>query len=81
MNAAAYDWYFFMDADDILPAETIKEIRQIVNNDSEFSIYKMPTKIIINSKIINCASWYRLAKFAYLKEAPAQNSRARCMTI
>jgi len=58
MNAAIYDWYFFMDADDILPPETIGEIEQIVSNDSEFLVYKMPTKIIINGKIINYASWY-----------------------
>lgn len=58
MGAASFDWYFFMDADDILPPETIEEIRQIVNNNTVFSIYKMPTKIIINGKIINHASWY-----------------------
>ena len=69
MNAATYDWYFFMDADDILPVETIKEIRQIVNNDSEFSIYKMPTKIIINSKIINYASWYPACQIRLFKRS------------
>ena len=58
MDAANYDWYFFMDADDILPTETIDEIREIVNGNSEFQIYKMPTKLIINGKIINHASWY-----------------------
>src|SRR3990167_3480604 len=31
MDAANYDWYFFMDADDILPTETIDEIREIIN--------------------------------------------------
>lgn len=58
MDAATYDWYFFMDADDMLLSETTEEIRQIVNSDSGFLIYKMPTKIIINDKIINFASWY-----------------------
>jgi len=58
MNAANCDWYFFMDADDILPPETTDEIRRIVNNNSKFSIYKMPTKIIINGRIIDHASWY-----------------------
>lgn len=58
MDAASFDWYFFMDADDILPTETVEEIKQITNNDSQFPIYKMPTKIIIDGKIVNYASWY-----------------------
>jgi len=69
MDTANYDWYFFMDADDILSPETIEEIKQIVNNDSEFLVYKMPTKIIINDKITNYASWYPAYQIRLLKRS------------
>ncbi len=61
MEAATYDWYFFMDADDTLSPEVVEEIRSIVGNsgtriDPKGSnrsmqkglqplIYRMPTRI------------------------------------
>jgi|GEM_PF-327637 len=49
MEAASYDWYFFMDSDDTLAPAVMAEIRAIVANPNpEFLIYKMPTRIFID---------------------------------
>lgn len=59
MDAAGYDWYFFMDADDTLSKEAAEEIRGIVNSDNkEFLVYKMPTRIFIDSKEIKHEATY-----------------------
>lgn len=59
MAAATYDWYFFMDADDALLPETVEEIRSIVENpDPQFLLYRMPSRIFIDDKLIKYASVY-----------------------
>lgn len=59
MQAASYDWYFFMDSDDELRPEVAEEIRSIVENPTPtFLIYKMPTRIFLDGKLIKHASVY-----------------------
>lgn len=59
MEAASYDWYFFMDSDDTLSKEVISEIREIVTNPNpEFLIYRMPTRIFIEGKEIKYEAAY-----------------------
>src|SRR3989344_2348242 len=49
MNAASHDWYFFMDSDDTLSSEVIKEIKKITTDPQpEFLIYRMPTRIFLD---------------------------------
>ena len=59
MDAASYDWYFFMDADDTLSKEAAEEIRIIINAEKpEFLVYKMPTRIFIDGKDIKYEATY-----------------------
>ena len=59
MQAASFDWYFFMDSDDELRPEVVQEIRSIVENPNPpFLIYKMPTRIILSGRLIQHASVY-----------------------
>lgn len=59
MRAASYDWYFFMDSDDALPAEVIEEIRKITANPRpDFLVYRMPTRIFIDGKEIKHEASY-----------------------
>lgn len=59
MNAASFDWYFFMDADDTLSQKAAEEIRGIVSSNSkEFLVYKMPTRIFIEDQEIKYEATY-----------------------
>ncbi len=59
MEAATYDWYFFMDSDDALPSEITQEVRRIVENQAlPYSIYRMPSRIYIAGRLIKYASVY-----------------------
>lgn len=59
MDAASYDWYFFMDSDDALSTEVIEEIRKISTNlRPEFLVYRMPTRIFIDGKEIKREASY-----------------------
>lgn len=59
MDAASYDWYFFMDSDDALSAGVIEEIRKITTNPRpEFSVYRMPTRIFIGGREIKHEASY-----------------------
>lgn len=59
MRSASYDWYFFMDSDDELKPEVVQEIRSIVENPNPpFLIYKMPSRIFLDGKLVKYASVY-----------------------
>ena len=59
MQAASYDWYFFMDSDDTLSAGVIEEIRKITTNSNpDFLVYRMPTRIFIDGKEIKHEASY-----------------------
>jgi glycosyltransferase involved in cell wall biosynthesis/SAM-dependent methyltransferase len=49
MDASTLPWRFFMDADDTLSAEAIREIRAIVEHpEPSHLIYRMPTRVCID---------------------------------
>ncbi len=51
MEAATYDWYFFMDADDTLSKEAAEEIRGILTDPNPpHLIYRMPTRIFLGDE-------------------------------
>ena len=51
MSAATLRWYFFMDSDDTLSPEAVREIRAIVSNPMPpHLIYRMPSRIFIAGK-------------------------------
>lgn len=51
MATATNDWYFFMDADDVLSKEVIEEIRSIVEDPQPKAlIYRMPTRIFFEEE-------------------------------
>ncbi|MGE5541242.1 MAG: methyltransferase domain-containing protein [Bacillota bacterium] len=53
MEAAEYEWYFFMDADDTLSPEALDEIRSIVTDAApKHLIWRMPTRVFIAGKEI-----------------------------
>ncbi len=59
MQAASYDWYFFMDSDDALSSGVIGEIRKITTNPHpEFLVYRMPTRIFIDEREIKHEASY-----------------------
>lgn len=59
MQAASYDWYFFMDSDDTLPPDVIEEIRNISTNPNPpFLVYRMPSRIFIDGKEIKHEASY-----------------------
>jgi len=59
MEAASYDWYFFMDSDDALPAGIAEEIKNIaLNPNPEFMVYRMPGRIFIDGREIKHEASY-----------------------
>ncbi len=59
MEAASYDWYFFMDSDDTLSPEVVEEIRRAAEDpEPAHLVWKMPTKIFIGEREIKRASIY-----------------------
>lgn len=49
MDAASYDWYLFLDADDALEPETVEEIRSIVRSPSPAHlVYRMRSRIFVD---------------------------------
>lgn len=59
MDAASYDWYFFMDSDDALSPGVIDEIKTIVANPNPpFLVYRMPTRIFLGGKEIKHEASY-----------------------
>jgi glycosyltransferase involved in cell wall biosynthesis len=59
MTAATYDWYFFMDSDDVLSSELISEIMDIVSQtEPKHLVYRMPTRIFIDGKEIKYEAAY-----------------------
>ena len=59
MDAASYDWYFFMDSDDALSRGVVEEIRKITADpDSPFFVYRMPTRLFLDGKEIKHEASY-----------------------
>lgn len=66
MDAASYDWYFFMDSDDTLSSGVVDEIKKIVSgpeptclpDGQEFFVYRMPTRIFLDGKEIKHEASY-----------------------
>lgn len=59
MQAASYDWYFFMDSDDALSRGVIDEIRNITAHPNpEFLVYRMPARIFIDGREIKHEASY-----------------------
>lgn len=59
MEAATFDWYFFMDSDDTLSPEVVEEIRSIVTNPHPTHVvYRMPTRIFIEGREIKHEATY-----------------------
>ncbi|OGF62877.1 hypothetical protein A3C77_02125 [Candidatus Giovannonibacteria bacterium RIFCSPHIGHO2_02_FULL_45_13] len=59
MDAASYDWYFFMDSDDALSRGIIEEIRKIATDPAPpFLVYRMPTRLFLDGKEIKHEASY-----------------------
>jgi glycosyltransferase involved in cell wall biosynthesis len=58
MDASTEPWRFFMDADDTLPHETVEEIRAIVQSSPRHLIWRMPSEVSLNGKIIRRYATY-----------------------
>jgi len=59
MDAASYDWYFFMDSDDALSRGVVEEIRKITADPaSPFFVYRMPTRLFLDGKEIKHEASY-----------------------
>jgi len=57
LEAATYDWVFFLDSDELMTEELVREIGEIVRNDS-FGAYFVPRKYLFNERIVECATTY-----------------------
>jgi glycosyltransferase involved in cell wall biosynthesis len=59
LEVASFDWFLYIDSDEILSKEAEKEIRTIVEaGNSKFFVYQVPRKYIFNDKTIQFASTY-----------------------
>src|SRR3989338_3793266 len=59
LDAATNDWYIFLDSDDSLSYDAVDEIRKIVaSQENKYLIYKIPMRIFIENRKIECASNY-----------------------
>ncbi|KKT29482.1 hypothetical protein A3G55_00765 [Candidatus Giovannonibacteria bacterium RIFCSPLOWO2_12_FULL_44_25] len=59
MDAASYDWYFFMDSDDALSRGVIEEIQKITADPTlQFFVYRMPTRLFLDGMEIKHEASY-----------------------
>lgn len=60
IEAASYRWYVYIDSDEYLSPELVKEIRKIVTSDFDERgvVYNMPRKYVFQGKMIDCAFSY-----------------------
>lgn len=58
LKAISYDWFFYVDSDDMASAELVKEIRKIVKKNSSPFIYEVPVKVILDGRVIEHYSSY-----------------------
>ncbi len=57
LDTASYDWFFFLDSDEYIDADLVKEIRSIVAS-AEPAAYFVPRLYVVHGEIIRCASTY-----------------------
>lgn len=59
LKLASYEWFMFIDSDEYLSEEAVKEIRSIVSNTTpQAYVWWQPRKYVLNGKIIECATTY-----------------------
>lgn len=59
IDESSFDWFFYIDSDDSISEELVKEISSVVNLENpEFLVYNLAPKIIIDEKIIEYSSSY-----------------------
>ncbi len=57
LDAASHRWFFYIDSDELLSLELIKEISEVVIQ-SKPAAFWIPRKYVINDLIIDCATTY-----------------------
>lgn len=55
---AKYDWYLFIDSDEHLSPEAVREIRAIVTADEAPCAYLLPRITVVKGAVITCATAY-----------------------
>lgn len=59
LAAAAYDWFFYIDSDEVITPELAEEIRAVVGNPaSVFFIYNVSPRIVLDGRLIEHSSNY-----------------------
>jgi len=58
LKAATYDWFFYIDSDDMASPELVEEIRNIVKRNKPPYIYEVPVKVILNGRVVEHYSSY-----------------------
>lgn len=59
LNASSHNWFLFIDSDEYLSQNIVREIKSIVQKDDHTpTAYWMPRKYILDGEVIECASTY-----------------------
>ncbi len=78
MDAAHFDWYFFMDSDDTLSPEVVEEIRAIVTDPKPMHlVYRMPTRIFMDGKEVKYEATYPSYQTRLVNRAIAPHFKGR----
>lgn len=59
LEVARFDWFMFIDSDEYISKELVREIRQVVErNLPQPAIFMVPRKYVDNGRVIDCATTY-----------------------
>lgn len=58
LDSAAFDWFLYVDSDEMISPELEKEIKEITNSQTDTYIYNVPIRIFVEDRMILHSSNY-----------------------
>lgn len=59
MAHAKYDWVIFPDPDEVVPAQLVGQLREVIHKNSDAAIVRVPLHFYFRGKQLNCCIWGR----------------------
>ena len=70
LKFASYDWFLYIDSDEYLSEEAVKEIRSIVQSPNpEAFVWWQPRKYVLAGRVVDCATTYPSQQIRFFHRA------------
>ena len=72
LELASHDWVLCLDADEFLDEQAISGIQNVLNNDTPYTVYRIPRKCVYLGRWIRHGGWYPDYQIRFFNKGNAQ---------